>query len=87
MDTKQNEKTLTSSVTHFLTQAVIEQIAQDTKGLSYGELEGIMNNIKTEADILDNPTVSADLIKLVVHRVVKKHQDFTGGQYLGCIEN
>ena len=87
MDTKQNEKILTNSVAHFLTHAVIEQIAQDTKGLSYGELEGIMNNIKTEADILDHPAVDADLIKLVVQRVVKKHQDFTGGNYLGFIED
>ena len=87
MDIKQNEKTLTNSVSRFLTSAVIEQIADDTKGLSYGELEGIMNNIKTEADILDNPAVNADLIKTVVCRVVKKHQDFTGGKYLGSIED
>ncbi|MDP3788466.1 MAG: AAA family ATPase [Candidatus Chromulinivorax sp.] len=87
MDTQQNEKTLTVSVNHFLTSAVIEQIAQDTKGLSYGELEGIINNIKTEADILDKPAVHAGLIKTVVDRVVKKHHDFTGGQHLGCIEN
>ncbi|MBV8661112.1 MAG: AAA family ATPase [Candidatus Dependentiae bacterium] len=87
MDLKQNEKSLTKSVDHFLTPAVIEQIAQQTKGLSYGELEGIMNNIKTEADILDKPEVNASLIRTVVDRVVKKHQDFTGGKYLGFIED
>lgn len=87
MDTKQNEKSLTNSVARCLTHGVLEQIAQDTKGLSYGELEGIMNNIKTEADILDHPAVNPDLIRIVVDRVVKKHQDFTGGKYLGCIEN
>ena len=87
MDTVQNEKSLTSSVAHFLTHAVIEEIAQDTKGLSYGELEGIMNNIKTEADILDHPAVNADLIKTAVHRAVKKYQDFTNGKYLGSIED
>ncbi len=87
MDINQNEKILINSVARILTSAVIEQIAQDTKGLSYGELEGIMNNIKTEVDILDHPAVNADLIKSVVNRVVKKHQDFTGGKYLGLIED
>lgn len=87
MDTEQNEKTLITSVARFLTPAVVEQIAQDTKGLSYGELEGIMNNIKTEADILNYPVVSTDLIKTVVDRVVKKHYDFTGGKHLGFIED
>ena len=40
-----------------------------------------------EADILDHPAVNADLIKLVVQRVVKKHRDFTGGKHLGFIED
>jgi ATPase family AAA domain-containing protein 3A/B len=87
MDGRQNEKSLTNSVVLHLTNTVIEQIAQDTKGLSYGELEGIINNIKTEADILDVPAVDIALIKTVVHRVVKKHKDFTGGKYLGLIED
>lgn len=87
MDAQQNEKTLTASVAKFLTPHVIERIADETKGLSYGELEGIINNIKTEADILDKPAVNADLITTIVNRVVKKHHDFTGGQHLGLIEN
>jgi len=87
MDTKQNERSLTISVARLLNNAMIEQIALDTKGLSYGDLEGIMNNIQTEADILDRPVVSVDLIETVVNRAVKKHQDFTNGNYLGFIEN
>ena len=87
MDRKQNDTSLLRSVSQVLTPAVIEKIAHDTKGLSYGELEGIVNNIKTEADILTHPAVSIDLISTVVDRVVKKHHDFTGGKYLGLIHD
>ncbi|MBP6869823.1 ATP-binding protein [Candidatus Babeliales bacterium] len=87
MDSKQNEKSLTDSVAHVMNFQCIERIAQETKGLSYGELEGIINNIKTEADLLDNPVVTVNLVNLIVHRVVKKHQDFTGGKHLGFIED
>jgi len=85
LDADQNEASLTSSVTHYFTHALVEKIAEATKGLSYGDLEGIVNNIKTEADILEHPVVNLELINLVVDRAVKKHDDFTGGKHLGCI--
>ena len=87
MDKKQNGRSLTTSVVRCFTNAMTEQIALDTKGLSYGDLEGIINNIQTEAAILDSPAVNVDLIQTVVNRAVKKHQDFTGGSFLGFIEN
>ena len=87
MDEKQNGKPFVASVRTCLTPAVIEHIAEKTKGLSGGDLEGIINTIKTDTDILEPALVTHQLIDMVVERAVKKHHTFTGGKLLGSVED
>lgn len=87
MDKSHNSSKLVHSVDRLFNKAFVEKIAAKTKGFSYSELEGIMNSIQTEVDILDNSSINADLVHLVVDRFIKKYQDFTGGKYLGLIED
>jgi len=87
MDVKQNGKVFVDSVVQYFDGQMIDDIAQKTKGLSYGDLEGIINTIKTDSDILDPSVVSVALINTVVERAVKKHQAFTQGQPLGFVED
>ena len=62
-------------------------IAEITKGLSGGDLEGIINTIKTDTDILEPALVTRQLIDKVVERAIKKHHTFTGGKLLGSVED
>lgn len=87
MDRNHNSSKLVHAVDCLFNKAFVEKIALKTKGFSYSELEGIMNSIQTEVDILDYPSIDADLVHLVVDRFIKKYQDFTGGKYLGLIED
>jgi ATPase family associated with various cellular activities (AAA) len=87
MDLQQNGKFFVDSVEKSLDIKTIDAIAEQTKGLSYGDLEGIINTLKTDSDILQKPAINEDLIKIVVDRFVKKHQNFTDGKYLGLIED
>ncbi len=83
MDEAQNGKDFVESVRNFLDRKTIEKIADQTKGLSGGDLEGVINTIKTDADILDPALVSPAVIELVVERAMQKHKDFTQGKELG----
>jgi len=87
MDTKQNGLAFVNSVAKCLHLKKIETIAEKTKGLSYGDLEGIINTIKTDTDILISALINDDVVDVVVDRAVKKHHAFTGGRYLGVIED
>ena len=87
LDKKQNEKEFVKSAKQCFTDQVMEAIGKKTIGLSYSDLEGIMNTIKTDSDILEPAVVTVDLINTVVGRAVKKHDTFTGGKLLGTVEN
>ena len=87
MDGKQNGKQFVTSVIKVLTQAKIEAIADKTKGLSAGDLEGIINSIKTDTDIMDPAVVTPELVDTIVSQAVEKHIAFTGGIPLGEIED
>lgn len=87
MDLQQNGKLFVDSVEKHLNKKTIDAIAEQTKGLSYGDLEGIINTLKTDSDILQKPVLNEEVIKIVVDRFVKKHQNFTDGKYLGLIED
>lgn len=76
MDLKQNEATLVQSVKNILTASKIEQIAEATNGLSAGDLEGIINTLKTDADTLTPCAITHDLVQKVVNQAVEKHQAF-----------
>lgn len=87
LDTKNNEKIFIESVKKELDNKTIESIAEKTKGLSYGDLEGIINTIKTDTDILEPAIVTQKLINAVVERAIKKHHAFTNGKLLGTVED
>lgn len=87
MDEKQNGKPFVDSVRKFLSPRVIAEIAEKTKGLSGGDIEGIINTLKTDTDILEPALVTPALIDTVVERAVKKHHAFTGGKLLGSVED
>lgn len=87
MDIAQNEKAFIDSVEKYLNTQKIAQIAEETKGLSYGDLEGIINTLKTDSDILTPSLLSNSLIDKVVSRAIKKHETFTQGQLLGSVED
>ncbi len=76
MDKKQNDAAFIQSVQKILTPTTIEQIAQKTNGLSAGELEGIINTLKTDADTLNPCAITNELIDTVVTQAVEKHQAF-----------
>lgn len=73
LDDKQNSKEFIDSVNKYLNDKKIEEIAERTEGLSNGDLEGIINTIKTDADIQDDGLVTNNLIDLVVNRAIIKY--------------
>lgn len=87
LDKKQNTKEFLHSVHATMTDEIMESIAEKTAGLSYGDLEGIINTLKTDVEIVEPSILSEKLIHTVVARAVKKHFTFTNGQHLGKIED
>jgi hypothetical protein len=87
MDLKQNGKAFVDSVEKYLNNQAIDTIAERTKGLSYGDIEGIINTLRTDADILTPAILNPNLINKVVDRAIKKHETFTQGKLLGSVED
>ncbi|MCX5923123.1 MAG: AAA family ATPase [Candidatus Dependentiae bacterium] len=89
MDLKQNEPCFVQSVSSVLTQRTIEEMAIKTQGLSGGDLEGIINTIKTDADILDPAIVTHHLINTVIEQAMAKHKAFSKNRmsYLASTKN
>lgn len=85
MDISQNDKPFILAVEKVMNTLAIEAIADQTKGLSYGDIEGIMNALQTDSAILTPALITQDLVNKVVMRAVKKHETFTNGQYLGQV--
>ncbi|MBP7854850.1 hypothetical protein KAZ82_02805, partial [Candidatus Babeliales bacterium] len=76
LDEQHNESNFIASVKNILTAKKIEEIAEQTVGLSGGEIEGIINNIKTDADICNPAILSNELVNTAVKHAVEKHQAF-----------
>lgn len=87
LDDQQNDADFLKSVIKVLTPSEIDSIAIATKGLSGSELEGIINNIKTSADILEPAVVTKKLVDKIVAEAIMKYTSFTGGIYLSHVEN
>lgn len=87
LDVRQNGSDFVASVDKHLTDDKLKSIAKETKGLSYGDLEGIINTMKTDTDILEPAVMNDHLINTVVHRAIKKHETFTNGKLLGAVED
>jgi len=67
---------LDKSVKRYLTDAKIAEIARATDGLSNGDLQGIINKIKTYASITENGRATPEIVDLAVKEYVDKHNTF-----------
>lgn len=76
LDTKQNSAAFVASARTYLTDRKIADMASKTTGLSNGDLEGIINIIKTDADITDDGLVTTAIIDRAVARGIEKHHSF-----------
>ncbi len=75
-DKVHNSESFITSVHQILTDEKIEQIVQKTVGLSNGDLEGIINMIKTDADCSVQGTVTDSIVDTCVNRVMDKYEKF-----------
>lgn len=64
------------AVKNCFSQEKIQEIAQQTEGLSNGDLEGIINTIKTDAYACKDGIVTITLIDTVVAQSIQKHKKF-----------
>jgi hypothetical protein len=67
---------LDESIRQHLTDAKIAEIARTTDGLSNGDLQGIINKIKTYASITEDGRATPEIINLAVKEYVDKHNAF-----------
>ncbi|MCL4361718.1 AAA family ATPase [Candidatus Dependentiae bacterium] len=76
LNEKQNDKEFMESVKTILDGRKIIDIATKTEGLSYGDLEGIINIIKTDADATITGLLTEKLVDRAVEKAIKKHSEF-----------
>lgn len=75
-DVRQNGQAFVNSATVVLSDEKIAEMSVQTEGLSNGDLEGIINTIKTDADITDSGLLTSELVDRVVQRAIEKHLSF-----------
>lgn len=75
-DEKQNGRMFVDSAHLFVDDAKLTEIAGLTDGLSNGDLEGIINTIKTDADITDYGLVTDDVVDRAIQHALEKYAAF-----------
>ena len=75
-DLRQNGALFVDSARICLNDAKLEEIAQQAEGLSNGELEGIINIIKTDADITDTGLVTLQVVDRAIQHAMEKYAAF-----------
>jgi hypothetical protein len=83
LDEKRNDSELVASAKTYLDEPTLRKASERTKGLSYGDLEGIINILKTDAEITDPAVISSELIESVIDRAVQKHNALTNDIVVG----
>lgn len=78
LDIEQGTQEFINSVNEFLSDCKILEIASSTDGFSNRELEGIINNIKNNADISQNGLVTQTIVDSVVSQALEKYYSLTG---------
>lgn len=76
-DTRHNNPEFIASVYAVLTNTKIEHVAQKTAGLSNGDLEGIVNMIKTDADSTKDGLITQNIVDSAVERALEKYAQFS----------
>jgi ATP-dependent 26S proteasome regulatory subunit len=77
LDLKNNDAEFVLKAQEILHDAKIETIAIATQGLSNGDLEGIINMIKTDADSTQDCLVTETIVDTAVKRMMQKYTTFT----------
>lgn len=75
-DIAQNGAVFVDAARMALSDTKVLEMAEQTEGLSNGDLEGIINVIKTDADITDTGLVTLQLVDRAVRRALEKHELF-----------
>ncbi len=68
-----HNKAFVDSVNKYLSDKKLHEIAYKTDQLSNGHLQGIINAIKSDADVTKSGLVTSGLIDLTVERYINKH--------------
>lgn len=85
-DSAQNSNEFICSAQDILTDAQIEHIAMHTQGFSNGDLEGIINIIKTDADSTADGLITKELTDKAVDQMIQKHNTFNKKEEIITIE-
>ncbi len=85
-DVKQNGQAFVDSVDLYLTDAKLHEITSQTDSFSYGDLQGIINTLKSEADITDDGLVTSRLIDKVVTFAREKKEAFAATKKTNQVE-
>ncbi len=75
-DIKQNGKIFVDSVRLCVDDTKLIEIAERTDGFSNGDLEGIINIIKTDADITEYGLVTLEVVDMAVQHALEKYAAF-----------
>jgi ATPase family AAA domain-containing protein 3A/B len=75
-DVKQNGQAFVDSSKAFMTDSKIKEMAAQTNGLSNGDLQGIINSIKTSSDITGSGLLTQHIVDTAVQRYVQKQREF-----------
>lgn len=76
LDASQNGEEFVSSAKRHMSDSKIKEMATATAGLSNGDLEGIINSIKTSSDITSNGLVGSTIVDTAVQRYIQKQKEF-----------
>ena len=71
---KENGQAFVESVKQHLPDKKLQEIAQETKGFSYGDMHGIVNKLRTNAFTAKNGLLNLALINEVVKEYKEKHE-------------
>ena len=75
-DMEQNGKIFVDSAQLCVDDEKLTEIAKKTEGLSNGDLEGIVNIIKTDADITEYGLVTSEVVDMAVQHALEKYAAF-----------
>lgn len=79
IDGKHNTQQFIDSSLIHLADDILPMIADETNGLSGGELEGVINSIISDASITEDGKITSDMVASVVGHARDKHTSFIQG--------
>ena len=80
LDLLQNGAVFVDSARVCVNDTKLQEIAEQTEGLSNGDLEGIINIIKTDADITDSGLITPQVVDRAVRHAMEKYAAFRASE-------